>query len=318
MYTEKLDKEREEYKYLTNELFDSKYELKLKYTDQKYKPTYQSKEAAFADLFVKGNYNIKPFELKVIDTGIILENLNSNYYLSIVSRSSTFIKKLIVNNGIVDSDYRGVIYIIVINISNENYQLKDLDRIAQITVNRLEKIKQFNFLDHERDNNNDKFNDIFKQADDNIEISENEILLYSDLVEDTTNLNDHPDMEKMIKHEHLDNIKNENHIDHVIIENENHDNNSLKCGTYDPSLLNYLKSKHLEYELKEYNNKINFWNNDDNIIEHYFINIQKNDHHKRKNDDDDNNDQLKLDNDKNDVQQTINKRQYKKKRKTGK
>ncbi len=142
-------------------------ELKFNFINDKYKTLslYRTKQAVYTDLYVRDNHIVKNFEIKQIPTGIILENLNQNYYLSIKSRSSTFKNGLMINNGVIDPDYKEEIFISVKNLSGNDIQLNDLDRIAQITINKLIKIDQFKVLDKERGNEstNDDFKHMKKQ-----------------------------------------------------------------------------------------------------------------------------------------------------------
>ncbi len=111
-------------------------ELKFNFINDKYKTLslYRTKQAVYTDLYVRDNHIVKNFEIKQIPTGIILENLNQNYYLSIKSRNGTSRNDLVVKKEMIDLDYKGEIFISVLNISGNDIQLNDLDRIAQISI----------------------------------------------------------------------------------------------------------------------------------------------------------------------------------------
>lgn len=86
---------------------------------------------------------LKPLERKLIPTGIFLE-LEDNFEAQVRARSGLAIKKgisLVNGIGTIDSDYRGEVKVILINLSNEEVTIKDGDRIAQIVFMKVEKPK---------------------------------------------------------------------------------------------------------------------------------------------------------------------------------
>lgn len=86
---------------------------------------------------------LKPLERKLIPTGIFLE-LEDNFEAQVRARSGLAIKKglsLVNGIGTIDSDYRGEVKVILINLSNEDVTIKDGDRIAQIVFMKVEKPK---------------------------------------------------------------------------------------------------------------------------------------------------------------------------------
>ena len=83
-----------------------------------------------------------PLERKLIPTGIFLE-LPDGIEVQIRPRSGLAIKQgltLLNSPGTIDSDYRGEIKIILINLSNETQLIKPGDRIAQLVFAKYEKI----------------------------------------------------------------------------------------------------------------------------------------------------------------------------------
>ena len=88
------------------------------------------------DLFSNENTNIKPFERKLIHTGIRIQ-LPNNTEAQIRPRSG-----LALHNGItvlntpgtIDEGYRGEIGIILINLSNEIFEVKKGMKIAQMVI----------------------------------------------------------------------------------------------------------------------------------------------------------------------------------------
>jgi len=76
---------------------------------------------------------IKPMERKLIPTGLYFE-VPRGYELQVRPRSGLALKNgLTVLNtpGTVDSNYRGEVKIILINLSTENFEIQNGDRIAQ-------------------------------------------------------------------------------------------------------------------------------------------------------------------------------------------
>lgn len=84
---------------------------------------------------------IEPMERYLVPTGLYLE-LPQGFEAQIRSRSG-----LAINNGItclnspgtVDSDYRGEIKVILVNLGNSDHVIHSGDRIAQMVIARIEK-----------------------------------------------------------------------------------------------------------------------------------------------------------------------------------
>lgn len=85
---------------------------------------------------------IKPLERVLIPTGIFLE-IPLGYEAQIRPRSGQAIKQGITclnTPGTIDSDYRGEIKIILINLSAEEQVIQPADRIAQMVFQKVEQI----------------------------------------------------------------------------------------------------------------------------------------------------------------------------------
>lgn len=101
-------------------------------------PTRGSNSAAGADLYAVEVQEILPGKRAIVPTGIAL-SMSDDVYARIAPRSGLAAKHGIdVMAGVVDSDYRGEIKVILINLGQERFIIKPGDRIAQII---LEKIK---------------------------------------------------------------------------------------------------------------------------------------------------------------------------------
>jgi len=101
-------------------------------------PKYETENSAGMDLraFVKEEVILKAGERKLISTGISIA-LPKTCEAQIRSRSGLALKKgVIVLNapGTIDADFRGTIGIILMNHGNEDFVVKDGDRIAQMVI----------------------------------------------------------------------------------------------------------------------------------------------------------------------------------------
>jgi dUTP pyrophosphatase len=104
-------------------------------------PNYETKGAAGMDLSadIESEVILKPLERSLIPTGIAI-SLPKDLEAQIRPRSGLAIKHgiTILNTpGTIDSDYRGEIKVILVNLSNDNYTIKPQDRIAQIVFSRF-------------------------------------------------------------------------------------------------------------------------------------------------------------------------------------
>lgn len=107
-------------------------------------PVYQTDGSSGMDIraFLKSPLNIKPGKFKLIKTGLHIKILDG-YEAQIRPRSGLALKTgiTVLNSpGTIDSDYRGEIGVILINHSNQNFEVKSGDRIAQLVISKYEKI----------------------------------------------------------------------------------------------------------------------------------------------------------------------------------
>tara|TARA_B100001057_G_scaffold149880_1_gene149760 strand:- start:53 stop:487 length:435 start_codon:yes stop_codon:yes gene_type:complete len=101
-------------------------------------PSYKTKGASGMDLlaFIENSINIKPQTSKLISTGLSVA-FSENYEIQIRPRSGLAAKSnisVLNTPGTVDSDYRGELKIIIYNHGNEDFVIKNGDRIAQIVL----------------------------------------------------------------------------------------------------------------------------------------------------------------------------------------
>ncbi len=84
---------------------------------------------------------LKPFSRALVSTGLYFE-LPEGYEAQVRPRSGLAINKGITclnSPGTVDSDYRGELKVILINLSQEEQIINHGDRIAQIVIAKVEK-----------------------------------------------------------------------------------------------------------------------------------------------------------------------------------
>jgi len=105
-------------------------------------PAYETIASAGMDL--RSNIDepivLKSLERQLIPTGLFIE-LPVGFEAQIRPRSGLAIKKgisLVNTPGTIDADYRGEIKVIVINLSGEEVEIADGERIAQMIVSKVE------------------------------------------------------------------------------------------------------------------------------------------------------------------------------------
>lgn len=107
-------------------------------------PQYSSLQAAGADICAclakDQTLVIKPLQRVLVPTGLRI-SLPVGYEAQIRPRSGLAIKSgiTVLNTpGTIDSDYRGEVKVILINLSDTDFIIKDGDRIAQMVIARHE------------------------------------------------------------------------------------------------------------------------------------------------------------------------------------
>ena len=105
-------------------------------------PSFATKGSAGADLraFLEESLILKPLERKLIPTGLKME-IPQGYEVQIRPRSGLAYKHgiTVLNSpGTIDSDYRGDIGILLINLSSADFVVNNGDRIAQMIVAKHE------------------------------------------------------------------------------------------------------------------------------------------------------------------------------------
>jgi dUTP pyrophosphatase len=106
-------------------------------------PAYATEGSAGMDLRanLEETLTLQSLERKLVPTGLFIE-LPDCYEAQVRPRSGLAIKQGITclnTPGTIDSDYRGEIKVILINLSNEPQQVHHGDRIAQMVIAKVEK-----------------------------------------------------------------------------------------------------------------------------------------------------------------------------------
>jgi len=108
-------------------------------------PAYKTSGSSGMDLvaYIKNKITINPGKTAMIPTGIAVA-IPKNYEIQIRPRSGLAVNKgisVLNTPGTIDSDYRGEIKIILINLGKKPFDIKSRDRIAQIIVCPVSKAK---------------------------------------------------------------------------------------------------------------------------------------------------------------------------------
>lgn len=103
-------------------------------------PEYKTLGAAGMDIKTLESKELKPLERCLIKTGIFLE-IPKGYEVQVRSRSGLALNSgvTVLNSpGTIDSDYRGEVGVILVNISNDSVFINQGERIAQLVLNKVE------------------------------------------------------------------------------------------------------------------------------------------------------------------------------------
>jgi dUTP pyrophosphatase len=120
-------------------------ELRILKKEKAWLPRYETEGAAGMDLraLLEEDITIAPLGRARIPTGLFLE-IPSGYEAQVRPRSGlAFQKGVTVLNapGTIDSDYRGELQIVLINLGEETFTVKSGDRIAQMVLSPVVQAK---------------------------------------------------------------------------------------------------------------------------------------------------------------------------------
>ena len=108
-------------------------------------PKYETLFSAGMDLraSLEESILLKPFQRLVVKTGLFI-SLQQGYEAQIRPRSGLALKKgiTVLNSpGTIDADYRGEIGVILINLSDSDFEINTGDRIAQMIIAKHQTIE---------------------------------------------------------------------------------------------------------------------------------------------------------------------------------
>lgn len=108
-------------------------------------PSYATAGSAGLDLkaSVEADIILKPLQRMLVPTGLFIE-LPPGYEAQVRPRSGLAVRQGITclnTPGTIDSDYRGEIKILLINLSGEDQVIQPGDRIAQLVVQKYEQVE---------------------------------------------------------------------------------------------------------------------------------------------------------------------------------
>ena len=83
------------------------------------------------------DYTIPINSSKLIQTGLAF-TVPYNTYGQLAPRSGLSCKGIFVNAGVIDKDYTGHVKVLLFNFSNQDFEIKTGDRIAQLIIKRIE------------------------------------------------------------------------------------------------------------------------------------------------------------------------------------
>ncbi len=114
-------------------------------------PAYGSSYAAGIDVCSTSAHSIPPRSRKLVGTGLSISWTSGSssgstqnaedFYIRVAPRSGLAAKQSIdVGAGVIDYDYRGEVFVLLINHHNENtYEVKSGEKIAQLIMERIKR-----------------------------------------------------------------------------------------------------------------------------------------------------------------------------------
>ena len=108
-------------------------------------PSYQTNGSAGMDLraHLEKDIVLKPLERSIIPTGLFMA-LPLGYEAQVRPRSGLAAKyglTVLNSPGTIDADYRGEIGVILVNISNTDFTVKNGERVAQLVISKHTRVE---------------------------------------------------------------------------------------------------------------------------------------------------------------------------------
>ena len=112
-------------------------------------PVRATEGSAGYDVFAYNEKLIPKHSVSRTCTGVRIE-IPPGMYAEFKTRSSYVLKNLTVEGGVIDSDYRGLLYVCMRNHNNMDYLVKQNDKVAQLiflkceypTLNKVEELSK--------------------------------------------------------------------------------------------------------------------------------------------------------------------------------
>lgn len=119
-------------------------EVKLINQSKNRLPSYETEASAGVDLRadIEQSIVLKPLERVIVKTGLFIE-LPIGYEAQVRPRSGLAAKygiTVLNSPGTIDADYRGEIGVILVNLSNADFEIQNGDRIAQMVIAKHERV----------------------------------------------------------------------------------------------------------------------------------------------------------------------------------
>lgn len=113
------------------------FKMRIKKVDEFSKlPEKKSRGASCYDCYARTYFDLLPGQIVKIPLGFCIE-LPYSYEAQIRPRSGLSLDGLVVIPGTIDSDYRGEVCAVVVNLNNSNWRVRKDDRIAQMAFARV-------------------------------------------------------------------------------------------------------------------------------------------------------------------------------------
>ena len=109
----------------------------VKISPDSFSPVKSSEQAAGYDLFCIENKDIPPMDRALVRTGLKIQ-VPVGCYGRLAPRSGLAWKHgIFINAGVIDSDFRGEIKVIMVNVSNTTFQIKKGMKICQLICEKI-------------------------------------------------------------------------------------------------------------------------------------------------------------------------------------
>lgn len=99
-------------------------------------PVYATAGAAGADIFASHDFFLEPLERKLVPTGLRIA-VPPGFEVQVRPRSGLALRQglaMVNSPGTIDSDYRGEIGLILINLGDARIEIKSGERVAQLVL----------------------------------------------------------------------------------------------------------------------------------------------------------------------------------------